>query len=109
MSAIAGDNTAAISWTAPVFLNNGSISGYTASAAPGGASCSTTGATACTITGLTDGTTYTITVMVTATTGTAPSAPVTVEPVGFLSISVPPSRRCHPLARATPIAVGWAR
>ena len=87
VAAVAGDATAAISWTAPVFLNNGSITGYTASAAPSGASCSTTGATACTITGLTDGTAYTITVTVTASTGTAPSAPVTVEPVGFLSIS----------------------
>jgi alpha-tubulin suppressor-like RCC1 family protein len=91
VAAVAGDATAAISWTAPVFLNNGSVSGYTASAAPGGASCSTTGATGCAITGLTDGSTYTITVTVTATTGTAPSAPVTVEPVGFLSISVPSS------------------
>jgi hypothetical protein len=99
VAAVAGDATAAISWTAPVFLNNGSITGYTASAAPGGASCSTTGATACTITGLTDGTTYSITVTVTATTGTAPSAPVTVEPVGFLSISVPSSAA---LPAATP-------
>ncbi len=91
VTAVAGDATAAISWTAPVFLNNGSITGYTASAAPGAASCSTTGATTCTITGLTDGTTYSITVTVTATSGTAPSAPVTVEPAGFLSISVPSS------------------
>jgi hypothetical protein len=91
VAAVAGDATAAISWTAPVFLNNGSITVYTASAAPGTASCSTTGATACMITGLTDGTTYTVTVTVTATSGTAPSAPVTVEPVGFLSISVPSS------------------
>jgi alpha-tubulin suppressor-like RCC1 family protein len=91
VAAVAGDATAAISWTAPVFLNNGSITGYTASAVPGSASCSTAGATACTISGLTDGTTYTITVTVTATTGTARSAPVTVEPVGFLSISVPSS------------------
>jgi alpha-tubulin suppressor-like RCC1 family protein len=89
VTAVAGDATAAISWIAPVFLNNGSITGYSASAAPGAASCSTTGATACTITGLTDGITYSVTVTVTATSGTAPSAPVTVEPAGFLSISVP--------------------
>jgi alpha-tubulin suppressor-like RCC1 family protein len=89
VAAVAGDATAAISWTAPVFLNSGSITGYMASAAPGGGSCSTTGATACTITGLTDGTTYSITVTVTATTGTAPSAPVSVTPLGGLSISAP--------------------
>jgi Fibronectin type III domain len=87
--AVAGDTTASISWIAPVFLNSGSITGYTASAAPGGRSCSTTGATACTVTGLTDGTTYSITVTVTATTGTAPSAPVSVTPLGGLSISAP--------------------
>ena len=40
-------------------------------------------------TGLADGTSYTVTVTVTTTTGTAASAPVTVQPAGFLSISVP--------------------
>ena len=101
MAAVAGDGTAAISWTAPVFLNNGSVTGYTAAAVPGVAACSTTGATACTITGLTDGTTYTVTVTVTATTGTAPSAPVTVEPVGFLSISVPATAALPAVAPGT--------
>jgi alpha-tubulin suppressor-like RCC1 family protein len=91
VTAVAGDAAAAISWTAPAFLNNGSVTGYTAVAVPGSASCSTAGATSCTITGLTDGTTYAVTVTVTATTGAAPSAPVTVRPVGFLSISAPPS------------------
>ncbi len=106
VAAVAGDATAAVSWTAPVFLNGGSITGYTASAAPGGASCSTTGAAACTITGLTDGTTYAITVTVTATTGTAPSAPVTVKPTGLLSISVAPSAT---LPSATPGSTTTAR
>jgi alpha-tubulin suppressor-like RCC1 family protein len=91
VTAVAGDTTATISWSAPVFLNNGSIVGYTATAAPGGASCSTSGAATCTITGLTDGTTYTVTVTVTATTGTAASTLVTVVPAGFLSISAPAS------------------
>ncbi len=89
VTATAGDGSAAISWTAPAFLNSGTITGYTASATPGDASCSTSGATACTITGLADGTSYTVTVTVTTTTGTAASAPVTVRPAGFLSISVP--------------------
>ena len=91
VTATAGDGSAAISWAAPAFLNSGSITGYTANAAPGTASCSTSGATACAITGLTDGTTYTVTVTVTTTTGSATSAPVTVQPAGFLSISVPPA------------------
>jgi alpha-tubulin suppressor-like RCC1 family protein len=91
VTAVAGDSAATISWTAPVFLNNGIVTGYTATALPGSASCSTTGATTCTITGLTDGTSYTVTVTVAATTGTAPSTPVTVEPTGILSIAAPAS------------------
>ena len=91
VGATPGDATAAISWTAPVFLNNGTITGYAAVAAPGGASCTTTTATLCTISGLTDGTTYTITVTVTATTGTASGATVTVLPVGPLTLTSPSS------------------
>ena len=91
MGASPGDTTAAISWTAPVFLNNGTITGYAATASPGVASCSTTTATLCTITGLTDLTTYTIIVTVTASTGTAPSAPATVVPIGFLQLTSPSS------------------
>ncbi len=91
VAATPGDATAAISWTAPVFLNNGTITGYAAAASPGVASCSTTTATLCTISGLTDGTTYTITVTVTATTGTASGATVTVVPAGFLTLTSPSS------------------
>ena len=91
LAASAGDATAAVSWTAPAFVNNGTVSGYTVSASPGNAACTTTTATSCTLTGLTDGTTYTVTVTVTATTGTATSLPVTAEPSGFLSIAAPPS------------------
>ena len=98
--ATAGDGSAAISWTTPAFLNSGSITGYTANAAPGTASCSTTGATACTITGLADGTTYTVTVTVTTTTGTATSAPVGVQPAGVLRSRCRPPRRCPPWPRA---------
>ena len=92
VSATPGDATAAVSWTAPVYLNNGTLTGYTATASPGSETCTTTGATSCTITGLTDGTTYTITVVTTASTGTsAPSSPATAEPVGFLTLTSPSS------------------
>jgi alpha-tubulin suppressor-like RCC1 family protein len=91
VGAVAGDATAAISWTAPAFLNNGTITGYAVTTVPVTAGCSTTTATSCTISGLTDGTTYTITVKVTASTGTASGAPVTVRPVGFLTLTSPTS------------------
>jgi alpha-tubulin suppressor-like RCC1 family protein len=97
VTATPGDATAAMSWTTPVYLNNGTVTGYTFTTSPGAFTCATTGATSCTITGLTDGTTYTVTGVTTtttvlATTGTsAPSIAATVEPVGFLTLTSPTS------------------
>jgi hypothetical protein len=91
VTAAAGSGSAAISWSAPAFLNGGTITGYSAAAVPGSSSCSTAGATSCTISGLAPGTSYTVTVTVTTTTGSAPGPPVTVQPAGVLSISVPSS------------------
>ena len=89
VTAVPGDGSAVLSWTAPAFLNSGRVTGYTATATPGGASCATAAQAGCTITGLTDGAAYSVTVTVATTTGSASSAPVTVQPLGFLSISVP--------------------
>jgi alpha-tubulin suppressor-like RCC1 family protein len=98
VTATPGDTIATVSWTAPVFLNDGTLTGYAVSSTPGTATCSTAGGTTtCGLTGLTDGTTYTVTVIdttttVLSTTGTsAPSSPVTVEPVGFLTLTSPTS------------------
>lgn len=100
VAATPGDTTAAISWTAPEFLN--SNTGYTATASPGGAFCTTGGALNCTITGLTDGTTYTITVVTLMTVGTSdPSASTTVVPTGFLTITVPASASLPSAAAGT--------
>ena len=82
----AGNTSAAVSWTAPVFLNNGTLTGYTATASPGAFTCTTTSATSCTITGLTSGATYSVTVTTTATTGT--SAPSTAASVTVLVTSL---------------------
>jgi len=77
----AGSHSAAVSWTAPASLGTGTLTGYTATATPGGRSCSTQRATRCTITGLRNGTTYTITVITrTTTVNSAPSKPITVTP-----------------------------
>jgi alpha-tubulin suppressor-like RCC1 family protein len=90
VSAVAGDTTAAISWTAPSSFGTGVFTGYVATASPGGASCSTSSATACTITGLTDGTTYTVTVVTDTTEGASPpSSPVTVTPETALVLNFP--------------------
>ena len=82
----AANTSAAVSWTAPVFLNNGTLTGYTATASPGAFTCTTTSATSCTITGLTSGATYSVTVTATATTGT--SAPSTAASVTVLVTSL---------------------
>jgi hypothetical protein len=82
VTAIPGDMTAAVSWKAPGSLDGGTLIGYTASASPGGAACTTSGTT-CTVTGLTDGTTYSITVVAHTTCGdSGASAPATFTPGG---------------------------
>ena len=82
VTAVPGDTTATVSWTQPGSLDGGTLTGYTATATPGGAACTTTGATTCTITGLADGTTYTVTVEARTTVGdSGASTPATVTPV----------------------------
>ncbi len=69
-SASAGISEATIIWNA---VAGGSVSSYTATAAPGGASCTAVApATTCTITNLTAGTSYTATVTATNPQGTSP-------------------------------------
>lgn len=80
VQATPGNGQATVSWTAPT-VPGGSITGYTATASPGGGTCSTSGATSCIITRLTNGTTYQITVVAHTSLGdTAPSAAVSVTP-----------------------------
>ena len=74
VSAVAGDQQATVSCTAPATNGGAAITSYTATASPGGAHAS---ATTCpiTVTGLTDGTAYTFTVTATSSLGTSlPSA-----------------------------------
>lgn len=82
ISVLPGDSQLSVSWDAPLEGAGGpAITGYTAVASPGGATCTTTGATNCVITGLTNGTEYTV--IVTALSngltgvGSSPSAPST--------------------------------
>jgi predicted phage tail protein len=80
-AADAGDAKVDLTWTAPTADGGATITGYTVTAAPGGATCTTNGAPGCTVTGLTNGTTYTFTVTATNAVGTgSPSNSLTARP-----------------------------
>jgi hypothetical protein len=68
-----GPTSVTVSWAAPGWDGGGAVSGYTATAVPGGGTCSTAG-TGCTITGLSAGQGYTVTVTATNSAGTGPGS-----------------------------------
>lgn len=82
VTATRGDKTVTATWTAAA-ANGSTITGYRATATPGGATCSTSGTVTltCTITGLTNGTAYTVSVVTLSGNGNSgnstPSAAVT--------------------------------
>jgi len=82
VTASALSNSTLVSWQIPSDNGGLAISSYTATASPGGASC-TTSATSCTIAGLQNGTAYQVSVIATNSSGQSlPSSPIGVTPVG---------------------------
>jgi subtilisin family serine protease len=84
IAAVPGDQTATVSWKAPV-ANGSAITGYTLTVAAGGATVATVpaaaGAVSGSLSGLTNGTVYTLTLTATNAIGTSPaSAKVLVTP-----------------------------
>jgi outer membrane protein OmpA-like peptidoglycan-associated protein len=62
-----------VSWSAPLNQGSSAIEGYTVTASPGGATCTTTGATTCTLAGLSSSTSYAISVAARNNAGTSPA------------------------------------
>jgi predicted phage tail protein len=114
---VAGNAEATVSWTAPAVTGGAPITGYTVTAAPGGATCTTTGAVTCTVTGLTNGTAYTFTVVATNGVGNSaasepsasvtPMAPATV-PGAPTGVSVVPGDRRLTVSWTAPASNGGA-
>ena len=77
--AFAGNASAVVYWAASTGTT-GTVTGYAVLASPGSATCSTTTALSCTLTGLTNGTTYTVSVVATTSTGNSLPGTNTVTP-----------------------------
>ena len=75
VTAVAGDTSAIVSWTAPASNGGSTISGYTVTSSPGSKHCTwTSGSLRCTVTGLTNGQAYTFSVIATNGVGDGPAS-----------------------------------
>ena len=96
-----------VQWSAPESDGGRPITAYTATASPGGATCTTTGAKGCTIEGLSSGTGYEVTVTATNEAGTGPSSEPASAVTAAMTVPGAPDR---PSVDALPggVRVTWS-
>jgi subtilisin family serine protease len=83
ITATVADKSSVITWDEVVAGNGADVTAYTATATPGGMTCSVASGTSCTIAGLTNNTNYSISVAATNSVGVGTaSSGVSVIPVG---------------------------
>ena len=93
VSAVAYDQAAQVSWSAPVSDGRAAISLYTVTSSPDGKTCNTTGALTCTVAGLTNGIAYTFAVTATNSVGAGAAS----DPSAAVTPAVIPGATFHPM------------
>ena len=113
VSAVAGVNSASVSWTAPAGDGGSAITGYTVTSSPGGLTClpQSLVTLSCDVTGLTNGTDYTFTVVAinaigssaasVASNSVSPTAPATTTTAPASTTTVPDSTTTLPDSTTT--------
>ena len=103
--ALAGDRRVTLAWLPPAINGGAAITSYTATASPGGATCTISGS-GCSISGLTNNTTYTFTVRATNSAGSGPASNALSATPG-VPPTVPRSLAANPNLAAG-IGLTWA-
>ena len=109
VSAVAGVNSASVSWTAPAEDGGSAITGYTVTSSPGGLTClpQSLVTLSCDVTGLTNGTDYTFTVVAINAIGSSAAsvASNSVSPTAPATTTTAPATTTTTTAPATTTTV----